>query len=189
MNKLVIGLVGEKGAGKETFSKILTGLLPRKSISVISSGKFLKETLDLWGIETTRKHLQRLAIVMDAEYGDGTVTQAIRTRILNDPSEIIIFDGIRWQTDVDLIRSFPNNLLIYITADPKTRFKRLVERNEKSGESKTTWEQFLKEEKEKTETDIPKLGSKADFKAENNGTLEGLKEKVTEFVKDYSLHI
>lgn len=189
MEKLVIGLVGEKGAGKETFSKILTGLLPKTSISTISSGKFLKESLALWDIESTRVHLQRLAIIMDNEFGKGTVTQAIKTRILNDPAEIVIFDGVRWQTDVDLIRSFPTNFLIYITAEQRVRFARLVNRDEKAGEKNTSWEQFLKEELEETETQIPKLGDRADFKINNNGDLEALKAKVVEFVKTHSLSV
>lgn len=59
----------------------------------------------------------------------------------------------------------------------QVRFERLKIRQEKVGEAKT-FEQFMKEEKAKNEIYIPRIGKKADFKIENNGTLEEFRQQV-----------
>ena len=122
---------------------------------------------------------------MDENFGKGTLTNAIYERIKNDKKNIVIYDGIRWQTDVEMIRSFHKNILIYITANPKVRYERLKERKEKIGEENLTFEQFMKEEKAYTEIFISRIGKTADFKIENNYSIEKFKDKVKEFSERY----
>lgn len=172
----IIGLVGEKGSGKDTFSKYLTEISDKK-ISHIRFSDLLKETLKLWDIEVTRANLQKLAQVLE-DFGEGTVAHGLEKKIENSNSEIIILDGIRWKPDVELLRKFPNHKLIYITADPKLRFERLKSRGEKVGESNMTYDQFLEEEKAPNELLIPEIGSEADIKIENNGTIEEFDKKI-----------
>lgn len=181
--KIVVGLVGEKGSGKETFGNFLmeiakdlpAGRQGRKVIRVRFSD-LLNETLKLWSLLATRENLQNLAIIMDKEFGDGTLTQAIFQRIQALDGDLIILDGVRWESDEKLIRSFPKNFLIYITASKDLRFERLKKRQEKVDEAKT-FAQFMKEEQSKTETLISKIGQKADFKLENNSGFEELKKQ------------
>ena len=180
--KLVIGLVGEKGSGKETFGNLLQGLLPDKMIVRIRSSDILAETLALWDLPKTRANLQNLAIIMDKQFGDGSVSHAVNLRINQTQADIVLFDGVRWATDVEVIRSFPKHKLVYITAPLKLRFDRLKLRKEKTYEETTSFAQFLKEEEAKNELDIPKIGSKADFKILNDGSLDELKAKVEEFL-------
>lgn len=180
MNKTIIGLVGEKGSGKETFGDLLQAIAPQKKIIRIRSSDILSETLTLWDIPKTRENLQDLAIYMDQGFGKGTLSQAVFKRIEKSEADIVIFDGVRWDTDVDLIRKFPKNFLIYVTADLEVRFERIKARKEKAFEEGTTLKQFMHEEKKLTELQIPKIGKTADFKIENNGNLEDLKQKVEE---------
>ena len=95
---------------------------------------------------------------------------------------MVILDGVRWLSDEELINSFPEKFLIYITAEAKTRWERLKLRGEKVGEANASLEQFMAEEKVKTETLIPKIGKRADIKVENNGSFEELEKKVRQFV-------
>jgi dephospho-CoA kinase len=185
MKKVVIGLVGEKGSGKETFVKILKKLLPQKNIFHTRSSDLLAETLKLWDIPKTRYNLQKLAIVMDEGFNPGTVTYAVKQRILREVEGIVIFDGVRWKTDVLMIKEFKNNFLVYISADLKIRYQRLKAKSDKVSEQGLSYKQFLKEEKEKTELLIPKIGKKADFKITNNGSLADFKKEIKKFISEF----
>lgn len=178
---LLIGLVGEKGSGKDTFAKYLQEISD-KSVAHIRFSDLLKQTLKLWDLPLTRANLQKLAQVLE-DFGAGTVAHGLEKQIQNAEAEIIILDGIRWKPDVELLKKFPEHKLVYITADPKLRFERLKSRGEKDGEADMTYEQFLKEEKAPNELLIPEIGSEADFKVENNGSLEEFKEAVQKFYK------
>lgn len=182
--KLVVGLVGEKGSGKETFGNILQGLVPNASIKRIHFSDVLLDTLELWNLPKSRENLQLLAQHME-EYGRGTVANAAKKRVLGSNADIVIIDGVRWQPDLELVRSFPKNLLVYITADTETRFQRTKARKEKAFEDTTSHEQFIKEEGAKNEILIPEIGSKADFKVENSGDLNALKSRVEKFYLKY----
>jgi dephospho-CoA kinase len=178
MKKLVVGLVGEKGSGKETFGNLLQELLPEKKIKRVRSSDVLVETLAIWGIEKTRENLQDLAIFMDDVFGDGTLSNVVKERINEAEADIVIFDGIRWLTDVEVIKSFNKHLLVYITAPLQIRFDRLRKRNEKTYEETTSFEQFIKEEQKENELLIPKIGDSGDIRIENDGSLEELRNKV-----------
>ena len=170
--KLIIGLVGEMGSGKETFGKILEENLSGHRVARFTFSHLLRETLGLWDIEPTRENLQKLARVMDDGFGEGTLTHAARRQIDIMEADVIIVDGIRWESDYTLIRSFPRNVLIYITASPQIRFERLRARKEKTGESAMTWEQFQEVSQARNELSIPTIGARADEQIENNGSLE-----------------
>lgn len=182
--KLIIGLVGEKGSGKETFGNFLKELLPGKLIDRIHFSDLLVETLDLWDVPKTRNNLQILAQHME-KFGAGTFSNAIKKRVENSKAEIVIVDGIRWKSDLEMLKSFPKNLLIYITANINLRYQRTKARKEKAFEEATTFRKFLKEEKAKNETLIPKIGKNADYKIVNNGSLDEFKVLVKDFVNKH----
>lgn len=183
--RFVIGLVGEKGSGKETFAKILQGLVPDKKIAHIRFSDLLKETLNIWDIPTSRENLQKIAVVMKDNFKTDAVSHATYQRINNLEAEIVLVDGVRWETDVKLIKKFKKNMLVYITADLMSRFERLKKRNEKLQEEDTSFEQFMKEEKAENELLIPIIGAKADYKIVNNGTLKEFKEDIKVFAKKF----
>lgn len=179
--KIYIGLVGEKGGGKETFVHMLTGLMAHKTIGHIKSSDLLAKTLKLWNLELTRSNLQEMAIVLDKGFGHGTVTHGVYEKMKNDASDIVIFDGIRWKSDVEMLRMFENNMLVYITAPLETRYTRTTIRREKMDEALATMEQFVQEENVATEIEIQDISKGADITIVNDGTLEDLHEKVKLF--------
>jgi len=184
-NQYVIGLVGENGSGKDTFTTLFKAAAAPLKINKVRFSDILVDTLKQWDMPLTRANLQKLAIVMDEGYGKGTLTHATSKRIRDDDADITIIEGIRWMTDVQMIRKFKNSLLVYIAASPDVRFERLKERKQKLGEDKLTREQFENEEKEKTEIYIPKIGKIADMRIVNNGSLDEFRQKVKEFFKDH----
>lgn len=181
-NKLVIGLIGEKGAGKETLCTLFKELGPDKSIVKISSSTLLAKSLDMWDLPKTRNNLQQLAILLEESFGKGVVANAGKKLIEQSREDIILFDSVRWQSQFDMIRSFPNSLIIYITASPEVRFERTKLRQEKVGENEITLEKFIEEEQIDTETMIPSLGQKADIKIENNGSIQDLKMTLSKLI-------
>ncbi len=185
--KILIGVIGEKGAGKGTFTKFFREAVVASgtpvSIFNIKSSDILAKTLNMWDIPLTRSNLQQLAIIMDGQYGSGSLSHAIKNEISNAKEDIVIFEGIRWPSDVEMVRSFPNNKIVSVQAIPEIRYERIKLRNEKVGESMATYEQFMAEEKVATETQIATLAEGADFKIDNNGGEKEFAEKVVEFFR------
>jgi len=184
--KALIALVGEKGGGKETFGNIVIELAQKenKTVTRCRFSDILNETLKLWNIETTRPKLQILSQAMDNAYGKGTLTKAVKSRFENNPADIVIADGVRWETDRQMIRSIFRNVLVYITADSKIRYQRCVSRG-RVEEGKKTLEDFMKEELAETEKYIPEIGARADFIIQNNGSEAELRKKVEEFYRSF----
>lgn len=174
----VIGLVGEKGSGKQTFVNFLKEIAPNLNIRQVRFSDILAQTLILWDIPLTRPNLQNLAIVMNETFGTETLANAAKFSIEGDTADVIILDGVRREAEYKLVKSMKNNLVIYITAEQNLRYQRLKLRSEKVGEVGLTFEQFLKEEGSKAESEIPELSKKADITIENNSTLEEFKNKI-----------
>jgi dephospho-CoA kinase len=173
--KLVIGLIGAPLAGKETCANVLEKLLIEDGYSVSrhTFSEILRETLDLWGIPHGRDNEQKMAIIMNAETGfdDGALPRAMKNRITHEDVDVTILDGVRWLGDEKMLRSLNDegikSILIYIPADAKVRYARLLARN-RAGEGATTWEKFMEQEQMKNEIDIPNIGSRAEIVIENN---------------------
>ncbi len=179
--KIIIGLVGEKGCGKGTFKDLLVEFVHDKKIAHVRFSDVLTETLKLWGIPVSRENLQKLSPTMVQAYGEGILTRAVRKRVEDIDADIVILDGVRWLSDAEMLRQLPNNLLVYITADAKTRYERTKGRKEKAGEENATWEKFLLEEQAETEKAIPLIGAFANHMIFNTGPLEELREEVKKF--------
>ena len=184
---IIIGITGEIGSGKDTFSNHLIKIAKGRKIVRTRFSDILKETLNLWSLPLTRHNLQYLAIIMDKEYGKGTLSNAIKERIKNQKADIVILEGVRWLTDVPLIRSFDKNTLVYITSSQKNRYERVKKRGEKDGEKSLTLERFKLEDKAPTETHISKIGKQADIKIENNSTVSDFKKKIEDFYKSLNI--
>ena len=86
---------------------------------------------------------------------------------------------MRWQSDVDLIRSITPNKLVYITASVEHRYERIKTRKEKVGEDQASFEQFLKEEQIETELEIKNIGKGADITIINDGSIEDLRKAMS----------
>lgn len=180
MSKVIIGLVGEIGSGKGTFVELLADVSPNLKVSKIRFSDVLLETLKIWGIPQTRNNLQNLAVIMKNNFGP-VLSHAVYMRILSNSADVAVLDGVRWQSDVDLVRGFPQNFLVYITAPSNIRYDRIKSRKEKEGEFNISYEQFVKEGKTENEALIPKIGLQADFKIINSTTLLKFKEQVKIF--------
>lgn len=176
--KAIIGFVGEKGSGKEACVHTIMGFIGGDRVLHVRFSDILKETLDAWHIPATRANLQKIAIVMQEGFGEGTLAHAIAERIQKSDKELVLLEGLRWDADVTLLQTFPEHRLVYITAKPEVRHQRTQLRAQKVGEQDASFEQFMQEEQAPTEMRIDEIGSKADAILENSGTLEEFQVKV-----------
>ena len=180
--KVIIGLIGEKGAGKGTVSD---RIIKKYGAVHYGTSKILRRTLEDLYLPVTRDNLIKLALVLKEGYGPSIIIDSLIRDMEKDKADIIIADGIRMHGDVEPFRKKygKNFYLIYVTADLKLRYERTKLRKEKAGESEATLEQFLEEEGKLTEISIHEIGKTADFKINNNGSAIELEKQVDEIMK------
>ncbi len=185
---LVIGLVGEIRAGKSDFVKFWQKIMeeehPMRSMETMKFSDILFETLGAWGIEQSRVNLQKLAQAMNNEYGEGTLTRAVKARVDASSADIILIDGVRWLSDEKLIKNL-NGTMLYVSADVNIRYKRALLSTEKVGENLLSFEEFQATEKAVNEIHIPVIGGRADHCIVNNWTLADFEESAEEFYHLY----
>jgi dephospho-CoA kinase len=192
--KLVIGLIGEIAAGKETFTRNLTEILePTRDVdperivrgwivSVIHTGNFLREELQHWDQPDTRENLQKLVDCMRA-FGDGVVAHALEAQVKASRG-VVVYDSVRLDADMELVERHPHRL-VYITAPQEIRWDRMRQRKEKAGEEHMSWEEFQRYELASTEILIKKHAASAHFTICNDGDLERFYWKVQDFVSEH----
>ena len=176
--KLVIGLVGEIGGGKTAVSEHLK---EKYSASQHRFSQILMDILDRLHLPHDRGLLQNLGHSLRESLGDDVIVKAFEEDLRNEDSDVIIVDGIRYWNEVELLRRFKPNILIYVTAPADVRYGRCKSRGEK-GESSITFEEFTQNENRETERFVSEIGEKADHKLENTGTLEELLQKLDSIV-------
>ncbi|MDO8463293.1 MAG: AAA family ATPase [bacterium] len=175
---VIIGLVGEKGSGKGTFVRVLEGDFP-ETVSVVKMrfSDLHRETLALWNLEITRHNMQELSRVLVETYGMDVIANAMRGRIEHLQTDVVLLDGVRWEEDRKLIRSFPKNILVYITASPEVRFDRIRGRGENDDDHQASFEKFMREEQALSEQSIAAIGATADITIRNEGTFEEFRDQ------------
>ena len=179
--KLLIGLVGEIGGGKGTFFTLLKEQTSQYTVVKIGFSDIIRETLTLWGLSHTRENLQKLPQAMDQWYGVGSLSHAIQKKAESKAEDVVMLDGVRWETDFEMIKGFPNNCLVYITAAPAVGFLRLRARAQNIGDANLNWDTFFEQEQAPNEMKIAHIGSRADYKIENNSSIEDYRNQVKDF--------
>lgn len=180
---LVIGLVGEKAGGKGQFATLLAEIAKGTIVQSLRFSDIVRETLDTWHLPHTRANQQKLVVAMNETYGIDTLARATLKRVAETKADIVVVDGVRWDSDVAMIRRFPENALVYVTAHHEIRHARAVSRGEKVGETELSLGQFLEEERAPNEVGIPRIGAFADFTIVNEGTLDDYRAEALRFYR------
>lgn len=175
MRKIILGFVGDLASGKGTVCKYLAQKYntPSYRFSTI-----LRAVVDRLYIPQSRENLQEISRVLRENFGQDLLSKAMARDALTDPHELVAVEGIRRPTDITYLQNDPSFHLIYITADPKIRWERLVKRNENPGDDKKTYEQFLHDEQAEADRLIKDLGTSASFTITNNGTFTELYQQI-----------
>lgn len=185
----VIGLVGEKRGGKGTFAELLQAELPGAQITCLRFSDIIGDMLDLVDYPRTRENMQKLPVGLMKLFDDTSIiTKGMEKRIRGQVAHIVILDGIRTHSDVQTLKKFPGNLLIYVTASQEIRYQRALKAAGKVGENKISFEEFKRQDEAEIEKMIPVIGSTADHIIINEFTLEEYKKEVQAICRLFDLN-
>lgn len=176
--KIILGLVGEAGSGKDT----VADYLERKyGACLYRFADPLREALELYFDKISREDLQWLAMQFKKRFGKNILSRGLRRKIEENGNGLTVINGIRFFEDADFVKSLPGGYVLYITLDSRSRWERIYNRGEKIDDA-ISYEKFLEMEKAETEVNVPKIGECADYRVENTGTKEELFAKVDEII-------
>lgn len=171
---LIIGLVGQAGAGKDTVAESLRRLIPCSAVFAIAdplrdickilyglsdqhfTDRVKKETvIPAWGL-SPRQMMQKLGTdFVRKSLGPDHWLQLLSKRLHSCKADCIIVSDVRFLNEGSFIKSFPDSLLIRITRSQFTRAMLSQHVSETEGE-----------------------GINCDSTIHNNGSLSQLQEKV-----------
>ena len=175
----ILGLVGEKLAGKDEAAKYLVA---KHGAFHIKFSHLLDEILGILHMPKTRRNEIDLGLGLRGVFGSEVLYHALKKRVLSSSAPLIVINGIRMD-EFDKVVSDLGAKTVYITAPLDLRFERYQKRHEKVDDGKLGFEEFARQDREEeTEKGIPLLGSRADFKIENTGDLEALHEQVEKII-------
>jgi dephospho-CoA kinase len=141
----------------------------------------LDAILEELNLPISRQNEIDLGLGLRKVFGDHILVNALEKRVRRAWTKIIVVNGIRMD-EMDVVKGWRAKT-VYVTAPIQTRFNRYSNRHEKADDAQMNMEQFALQEKGPTELAIPELGAKADFRIDNNGSLEELYKKVDDIFK------
>ena len=180
---MIIGLVGEKLAGKDTGANYLA---EKYGAEHFRFSNILDSILEELNLPISRKNEVSLGLGLRKIFGAHVLVNALEKRLKKSWAKLIVVNGIRMD-EMAVVKSWQDAKIIYITAPPQVRFERYKNRHEKADDAVMDFEQFVKQDAEPTEVGIPELGKSADFKIENTGSLSDLYKKLDEILSKFKI--
>lgn len=181
--KIIVGVAGEIGAGKDTVTGYIT---ERYGAKYYRYSMILKDILKRLHLPYDRIRLADLAEALRAYFGENILSQTLVKDAENDlDADIIVFDGIRKVGELEYLKTLPHFRFLFVDADMQVRYERLRKRGEKSDDLTKTMEEFMKDHEHAADNVIPKLKSHAHAVIDNNGTLEELHAQVDRAIEKF----
>lgn len=172
---MIIGLVGEKLAGKDTVANYL---VDKYNAAHFRFTHILDAILEELALPISRKNEIEVGLALRKVFGQHVLVNALEQRVRKSLSSYRVVNGIRMD-EMDIVKSWGAKI-IYITAPADIRFARYQTRHEKADDAVMNFQEFQDQDKELTEVNIPDLGKRADFRIDNVGTLKELDKKIEE---------
>ncbi|MBS3151651.1 AAA family ATPase [Candidatus Woesearchaeota archaeon] len=174
---MIIGITGTLGAGKGT----VVEFLKQKGFAHFSVRDFLTQELEKRNLLVNRDNLLFIANKLREENSPGYIVERLYEKARNGTKDGVI-ESLRSVGEVEVLKNKGAFHLIAIDADIKKRYERVKQR--KSSTDNITFEKFAEDEKIETTSEDPtksnllKCIELADFRIENNGDLNDLKNEV-----------
>lgn len=178
--KVVIGIAGTIGSGKGTITQYT---VDQYGATQMRYSKILQDILERLSLEYDRKNLAILAEALRHTFGGAVLSRALISDISKEESTIVVFEGIRKKDELDHLRTLENFHFIYVDAEMETRYRRLIQRNEKVDDNVKSFEDFKKDHLRPADKDVPLLMEEADYIIDNNGSQEDAKKQANTIIK------
>ncbi len=179
-SKLIIGLAGEIASGKGTIADYLS--VHHDAVKYKFSD-IIKDILNRVHLEKNRENFTNLSVGLRKYYGQDILAHALAEDVKKANDNIIVVDGVRREADLKYLRELDNFIFVFITAEEKKRYARLIARSEKQDDQTKTFEQFQEDAKLETELTIADLKNIADVIIDNNGEVENLYKQVDDLIE------
>ena len=182
MAKIIIGVAGEMGSGKEAISQYL---VEKYHSSSHNFSQVLTDIAKRLYLPITRETQTAISGMIRTTFGQDIMAKVMANESKEDSTEIVVVQGIRRPQDMDQLRELPNFKLIYVEADIVVRYGRVKKRGEKENDATMTFEQFQHSHTYETELAIAGLKEYAAHVVKNDGTMEQLHKQVDEIIAQY----
>ena len=181
LSKLIVCLTGMPGSGKTT---IATGL-KSKGFEVINMGDAVRTEAQKRNLEPTSQNLGKLMLELREKNGAGAIAELIQSQITNSHSDVIIIDGVRSNSEIDVFKKIGTVKILSIHGSTDTRFKFQQDRD-RSDDPKTR-DIFDKRDTREISVGISTSIALADESISNNNlTKEELIETAYEIVQSWN---
>ena len=112
------------GAGKSTIADGLKS----KGYEIINMGNAVRNEAKKRNLEPTGSNLGKLMLELREKNGPGAVAELVKPLIEDSKSSVIIIDGIRSSSEIEVLRKYGTVKLLAIHASTDTRFGFLQQR-------------------------------------------------------------
>lgn len=176
MEKLIIGITGQLGAGKDTAARHLV----TKGFKHVSLSQIIRTEARKRKLTINRATLIRLGNQLRREHGRPVLARLAMEQSGNERN--VVVTSIRNIAEVEHLRKSGKFVLVRMTADPEVRLKRLRKRGRGDETTLTLVELRRREQAEEggdpTAQQVHKVQQLADKVIEDNGTKEALYQKL-----------
>jgi len=124
------------GSGKST----IVSALKAKGIEALNLGDGVRAEAERRNLEPTGDNLGKLMLELRKKNGAGAIAELLTESIKNSQSKVIIVDGVRSTTEIEVLRNVGSVKLLSIEATSDTRYKFLSSRGR--SDDPTTREKF-----------------------------------------------
>ena len=180
---LIIGITGTLGAGKGTVVEFLE---KQKGFYHYSVREYLLEEIRERGMAENRDSMFNVANELRAQHGPAFITDQLYLKAAESGQNCII-ESIRTPGEIFSLKEKGSFFLFAVDADPKLRYKRIVERSSET--DKISFNTFIENETREMNTSDPNKQNlkacirAADFVLYNNGSKEDLFREVEKALK------
>lgn len=178
--KLYLAIIGHTATGKESsYISAKETFGGKLTVSIHHFSDPLNETIEAvnWilakrglfcRLEKSRPNQQDFSTELRQIFGEDLLGNALFSRALADPADIVFLDGVRRPKDVEMLKKLPNSFLGHVYAPPEEAYQRLIVRNDRPGDAEKTWDEFQTEQAAEAESLIEILRPMADFELDNS---------------------
>lgn len=142
----IVGVAGTNASGKDTLGALRQALQNAKFVSL---SDIIRHELDQQGLPHERSNLSGLANKWRAESGAGVLVlksvELYRQEKLEKQYSGLTLTSIRHPKEAEEIQAL-GGIVIWIDADPRIRYQRVLKREGMRPEDQKTYEQFVSEE-------------------------------------------